>query len=230
MTQRQLPSQICLQSLSAWQWTVLQDKCTISTNCKPIILCYSPICQKQSVNKGTVFFSDIPHAMYICTYCCWFKPLDYSLKTQMQGSTMTIICPDKATSTVPLQQLFHILRLSPACSATLNYFHLPPQYEDQYMVMNVSADNANINAINISNPDFRIWQHLSRNCTQAHLQKLTNVPKVPVTQLYRDMINASEPVYSHTIKDDDEDSSLIWTILKLTGIYIGTIGMVLLYV
>ena len=49
---------------------------------------------------------------------------------------------------------------------------------------------------------------------------MTNVPEVPVAQLYRDMINASEPIYSFTIKDDDEDSSLIWTILKLPGTYI----------
>ena len=92
--------------------------------------------------------------------------------------------------------------------------------------MNVSLDTAIINAINISTLDFRIWQHISRNWTQPHLQKLTNVPEVPVTQLYRDMINASEPVNSFTIKDDDEDSSLIWTILKHPGTYIGTNGMI----
>ena len=73
---------------------------------------------------------------------------------------MTVICPHKATSTVHLQQPFHTLRLSPACIATSNYFHMPPHYEDHSMVMNVSLDNANINAINMSTLDFRIWQHL----------------------------------------------------------------------
>ena len=57
---------------------------------------------------------------------------------QTLGSTMTIICPDKATSTEPLQKPFHILGLSPACSTTSRYFHLPPCYEDHSMVMNVS--------------------------------------------------------------------------------------------
>ena len=164
--------------------------------------------------------------MYISTYCCYFESLDHSLKPQAQGSTMTIICPDKATSTVPLQQPFHILRLSPACSATSNYLYLFPQYEDHSMVMNVSLDTANINAINISIIDFRIQQSFSRNWTQPHLQELTNVPEVPVAQLYRNVINASEPIYSLTITDDDEDSSLIWTILKHPGTYIGTIGMI----
>ena len=63
------------------------------------------------------------------------------------------------------------------------------------MVMNVSLDTANINAINISTLDLRVWQYVSRNCTQPHLEKLTNVPEVPVAQLYRDMINVSEPIH-----------------------------------
>ena len=75
--------------------------------------------------------------------------------SQTQVSTMAVICPDRATSTVYLQQPFHIL--PPACHATPNYFHLPPHYEDHSMVMNVSLDTANNNAINISTIDFRIW-------------------------------------------------------------------------
>ena len=160
--------------------------------------------------------------MYICTCCCYFPS-----NPQTCGSAVTIICPDKTSSTVSLQQPFHILRLLPAWSATSNYFHLPPHYEDHSMVMKVSIDTAGINAINISTLDFRIWQHFSRNWTQPHLQKLTNVPEVSFTQLYRDMINASEPIHSFTIKDDDDDSSLIWTILKHPGTYIGTICMII---
>ena len=40
------------------------------------------------------------------------------------------------------------------------------------------------------------------------------------------MINVSEPIYLFTIRDDDEESSLMWTILKHPGTYIGTIGMI----
>ena len=61
-----------------------------------------------------------------CTYIpiavtskLWISPSN----PQIWGSTMTIICPDKATSTVHLHQPFHILGGSPACSATSNYFH-----------------------------------------------------------------------------------------------------------
>ena len=94
------------------------------------------------------------------------------------------------------------------------------------MVMSKSLDTVNINDINISTLDFRLWQHYSSNWTQSHLQKLKNVPDMPVAQLYRDLINASEPIHSFTIKDDDEDSYLIWTILKHPRTYIGTIGMI----
>ena len=146
---------------------------------------------------------------------------------QTLGSTIIIICPDKTTSAVPLQQPFHILRLSPACSATSRYFYLSPHYEDYTIMLNVSLDTANINTINISNLVFRIWQHFSNNWTKPQLQKLTNVP---VAQLSRDMINTSEPTHLFTIKDDNEDQSLIWAILTHPGTYIGTIGMISAYV
>ena len=93
------------------------------------------------------------------------------------------------------------------------------------MVMHVALDTVNINTINILTLDFRIWQHFSRNLTQPHQQKLTNVAEVPVTQLYRNIINTSEPIHSFTIKDD-EDSSLIWTIFNYPRTYIETIGMI----
>ena len=112
-----------------------------------------------------MFFSNISYALDIHTYCCYFKSLDHSLKPPYQRITLTIICPDKATSTISLQQPFHILRLSPACCAISNYFHLPPHYEDHSIGMNVFPDTVNINTINISTLDFRIWQQFSRDWT-----------------------------------------------------------------
>ena len=91
----------------------------------------------------------------------WIIPSNH----ETLGSTVTIICPYKATSTVPLQPPFHILRFSPACSATSRYCHLPTCYEDHTILMNVSVDTANVNAVNISTLDFRIWQHFNSNWT-----------------------------------------------------------------
>ena len=108
----------------------------------------------------------------------------------------------------------------------MQIFPPAPHYEDHSVVMNVSLDTANINAINISTLDFRIWQHFSSNWTLSNPQKLTNVLEVPVTQLYRDMINTSEPIHAFTIRDDDKNPSVIWTILKHPVTYIGNIGMI----
>ena len=36
------------------------------------------------------------------------------------------------------------------------------------VTMHVSLDRANLNAINILNPDFLIWQHFDDNWTTAH--------------------------------------------------------------
>ena len=188
-------------------------------------MCYSPICQKNQAIKEqcSLVTSYMP-----CTFvpiAVASHPLIIPTNPQTLGLTMTVICPGKDTSKVALQQPFHILRLSPATSATSTYFHLPQCYKDHSMVMNVSLDTVNINAVNISTLDFRIWQHFSRNWTPSHLQKLANIPEVPVTQPYRSMINNIETVHSFTIKGD-EDPSLIWTILKHPGTYIGTICMI----
>ena len=137
-----------------------------------------------------------------------------------------IICPDKDTSIVPLQQPFHIIRLFPVCSASYRYFCLSPCYDDHTVMINISLDTANINTINISTPDFRIWQHFNRNWTTSDLQKLTNIDEVTVAPLYKYMTNTSEAVHSFTFnKENDKDPSLIWVILTHPGTYIGTIGM-----
>ena len=81
--------------------------------------------------------------------------------------------------------------------------------------------------INISTQNSRIWQHFNGNGTTPYPQKLTNVPDVPITLLYKYMIDTSEPVHSFTFnKDDDKDQFLMWTILMHPGKYIGTIGMI----
>ena len=48
--------------------------------------------------------------------------------------------------------------------------------------MHVSLDRAFPNTINISTPDF------DSKWTTAHMQKLTDMPKVPIAQLYKHVI------------------------------------------
>ena len=120
----------------------------------------------------------------------------------MQGSAITMICLDKATSSSPLQQPFHILRLHPSWSATSRYFHLPPHYENHMITIHVSLNKVNSSAINISTPDFHIWQHFSSNWTTTHIQKLADIPEIQDIQLYKHMIGQCEPIVPFEINRD----------------------------
>ena len=107
----------------------------------------------------SLVISHMPHTLYLLLLL--HTSGLFPQTPQTLWLTMPIICPDKATSTVHLQQLFNILRLSPACSATSRYFHMPPCYKDHSVVMNV-----NILAEIGSHPTYRSWQ-LSLKC-QSH--------------------------------------------------------------
>ena len=105
-----------------------------------------------------------------------------------QGSTITMICPDKVTRSLLFQKPFHILKLPPACSATSRHFYLPIHYEDHVVTIHLSLERTNLNKVNISMPDSHIWHHLDNNWTTSHMQKLVDIPKVPVAPLYKYMI------------------------------------------
>ena len=113
----------------------------------------------------------------------------------MQGSTVTMICPDKATSLTLFQQPFHIQVLQPAFSATSRHFQLPPHYGDHVVMIQIPLDRENLNAINISTLDFiygSIWtstglQHTHRNwqrCLKFPLHNSTNTWSARVNLFY----------------------------------------------
>ena len=43
--------------------------------------------------------------------------------------TISLICPEKPMTTIPVRQPLHILKHPTACSATSSHFYLPPRYE-----------------------------------------------------------------------------------------------------
>ena len=139
------------------------------------------------------------------------KPLDSNFNPAMQGLAITMIFPDKVTCSALFQQPLCILKLPPACSPMSRHFHLPPHYEDHVVMMHISHDRANLNAINISTPDFYIWQHFYSNLTTTHMQKFTDMPNVPILQLYKHMIGQSECVLPfETNSNKHEEPSLTW--------------------
>ena len=91
-----------------------------------------------------------------------------------------LICPGAAPKVFKLQTLIHVLRLKPACSATSQHFHLPPRYESHDVSINISLNTANLNVVNISAPEVRIWKHLEDHWNRTSLQHLANIPSVPL--------------------------------------------------
>ena len=73
---------------------------------------------------------------------------------------ITLIHPEESPRFIKTLTPIHILQLPPACSTTSQHFYLPPHYETHELTINISLNTANLNVINISSPEFRIWQHL----------------------------------------------------------------------
>ena len=88
------------------------------------------------------------------------------------------------------QQLppIQMLRLEPACSVTLQHFHIPPKYEDTHITMNLSIYNANLDIINISSALFRITQHIPSVQQQETLEKLAALPPVPIKRITMELM------------------------------------------
>ena len=99
--------------------------------------------------------------------------MDTDFSTHSVSTGITLICPEEAPRFIKTQTPIHILWLPPACSTTSQHFHLPPCYETHELTINISLNTANLNVINISSPEFRIWQHLEDHWNETQLHHLS---------------------------------------------------------
>ena len=112
---------------------------------------------------------------------------------------MTVICPTKPAMSIHISPPIHVLRLEPACSATSQHFHLPPKYEDNYVMMNLSIYNANLDIINISSALFRITQHIPSVQQREMLERLAALPPVPIKRITMELMGE---VLQETLSSD----------------------------
>ena len=70
------------------------------------------------------------------------------------------------------------------------------------VTVNISLEVANLNMIDISALDFCIWQHLENHQNESQLHHLASIPSVPVDQLYRHMVNGTNPITPFTSPDE----------------------------
>ena len=136
-------------------------------------------------------------------------------------SGITLICPGKAPRSIIPQTPIHILQLQPAWSATLQHFYLPPCYESHELTVNISLNTANLNIINISSLEVRMWQHLEDHWNGTLLHHLVNIPSVPIEKLYKKMVTSIGPI--NTFMSTTEtigDTVSTWTLFSHAGIYV----------
>ena len=138
------------------------------------------------------------------------------------------ICQDEAPRFIKTQTPIHIFHLPPACSAISQHFQLPPYYENHQLKINISLNTAKLNVMNISSPEFRIWQHLEDHWNRTQLHHLVNIPSVPIDQLYKHMINSNKPIISFVSTDESiDDTASLWTLFSHTGLHIIVIGLLI---
>ena len=138
---------------------------------------------------------------------------------------ITLICPVEAPRFIKTQTPIHILHLAPACSTTSQHFHLPPHYETHQLTIKLSLNKTNLNVMNISPQEFRIWQHLEDHWNRTQLHHLVNIPSVPIDQLYEHMINSNGHTILFVSTDESiDDTASLWTLFSHTGIYVMDIG------
>ena len=108
----------------------------------------------------------------------------------------------------------------------ISTFPPAPCYETHELTINISLNTANLNMINISSPEFRIWQHLEDHWNGTQLHHLVNIPSVPIDQLYKHMVSSNGPSTPFMSPDESiADTTSIWTLFPHTGIYIMAIGL-----
>ena len=73
------------------------------------------------------------------------------------------------------------------------------------MTINISLDTANLNKINISSPEFWVWQHLEDHWNKTQLHKLVDIPTVPIAQLYKHMIDNNGPTLPFNFANEPVD-------------------------
>ena len=128
-------------------------------------------------------------------------------------STITLICPGKATTFIKVEKPIHILTLPTACSTTSSNFHLPPRYQTPHLEVNISLDIANLHMTNILSLDFCIWQHPRDHRNETQLQHLTIIPSIPVNKIYQQMINGTQHITPfNTVDESTGDTDWIWTL------------------
>ena len=157
------------------KWTILQSWCTTSTTHQPTIMHYRHLHQEQVRNCILMLSTNQEHPQCHHPNIINLTPVDINLNHWDGLWSHHPNLPDQAPKSISIRKPIHVLHLSPACSATSQHFHPPPHYEIHQMMINTLLNTANLNAVNISSPEFQVWQHLEDHWNKSQLHKLADI-------------------------------------------------------
>ena len=217
--------------LSTTQFQACQEAnsqfCSITTPFQPLAnppSCIAALCAKSTVDITSKCSLQIWKAS-ITNLPTQIAPDVWILTTPIAApaNTMSLISPERAMKTIPIQKPVHILKLHTTCSVTSPNLYLPPRYKTLTLDVNVSLHMANLHMLNILAQDFCIWKHLGSNRSDMQLQHLTTIPLIPVHKMYQHLLNNTLPIMLFD-KGSTQHTGSIWTLFSHPGIYISAIG------
>ena len=89
-------------------------------------------------------------------------------------------------------------------------------------------NTTNLNVVNISAPEFRIWQHLEDHWNGTLLHHLVNISSLPIDKLYKKMITSNIPVNPFLSTDESIGETLsVWTLFSHAGVYVTALGLLI---
>ena len=206
--------------------------CSINAPLQPLANLPSCIAAIYAKNKAGIekkmFSTDQKYAQHHHPNTDSSLSIDTNFSTHISIDRTNINCPDEAPRFIKTQTPIHILHLPPACSTTSQHFHLPPCYENHQLMINISLNTAKLNVMNVSSPEFRIWQYLEDHWNRTQLYHLVNIPSFPIDQLYKHMINSNRPIIPFVSTDESiNDTASPWTLFSHPGIYIMAVGLLI---
>ena len=119
------------------------------------------------------------------------------------SSGIMLICPGETPRSIKPKTPILILQLQPAVqSYTSTFSPTTMHYETHVLTVNISLNTTNVNVINISSPEFRIWQHLEDHWNRTLFHHLVNIQSEPIDWPYKQMANSNGPINPFTSTDE----------------------------
>ena len=111
----------------------------------------------------------------------------------------------------------HVTAFSPASKIQITWW--------QYKHL---IEGSNLNVVNISTPEFKIWQHIEVHWNNTSLQHIANILSVPLDDLYKQVITSNTPVNIFLSTDESTGETVsVLTLFSHARVYVMAMGLLI---